>query len=541
VRSPSNRARLSKLKALAQRRAKRAHGFVIFPHRALQIHATAPVAYARAYYRSLTIAPFFGPLGRDYDFETESNLEVRIKTHSGIELVDRLNDALYDFHQYLSNFLTHPRYGPEQQVGFSRGDTLRPVGLLESAPGVYQFRIRGIVIGQRDLLAKLKGPNLDGPRAPVMRPVQPGWQRIFLCMPTRPDAGDVDGTEWYDFKPHTWKRRHKNNPLRPPIPVRLRPRVERTVVAPKYDRLYQDGIIRVAFLFGYDDEGHETTADARIIWKILTAATDRQFTKYEMGAFGYIGPGLGFEDPTDGDFSKLNLNGMTVFRRGDRVGAGPLEVTYRLEHAPLYIGGRHAPEGTVRVNGAPVKAGRSVPRGTVVRRKVSAEVRLYNFDKSSDLTTDQLLNQFISVFKDSDLVLYDGHANYGGGFFVGQQSNDILWAWNIGDYASSFSSAYQLFAIGACHAAGYFADLFYNELAPAKSPKNLDIIAAVNEADFADAAHQMGALLRAILQDHRTPNPPDYERVLLHMARPAHFQANIGVFGEPPRGGRSAG
>lgn len=533
--SRSQDARLGRLKAMAKRRAKKGRGFVILPHRALAIHETSPVRYAREYFRSLTVAPFFGPLAQDFDFETESSFDVRIATHSGIDLVDTINDTLYDLHQYLSNYLTHPRYGPEKQLGFSRGDTLRPVALREVAPGLYRFRIRGIVVGDRTLLRELRGPNLDGPPAPTMGPPAEGWQRIFLCMPTRPDSPQVGDTEWYDFSPRTWKRHHPNIPLRPPVAVLLRPRAERAVVAPKYEQLARDGVIRVSFLFGYDDEGHETTQDAATVWKILTAPTDLLFTKHEMGDFGYLGPGLGFEDPTDGDFKKLNLNGTTVFRRGFDIGAGPVDVTHRLERRPLYVGGRDAPEGTVLVGGQPVKAGRTVPLGTVVTRKLAAEVRLFNFDKSSTLTTDELLAQFVSVFKDSDIVLYDGHANYGGGFFVGEQANDILWAWNIGDYSDSFSPEYQIFAIGACHAAGYFADLFYNELSPKKGPHNLDIIAAVNEADFTDAVHQMMALFRGVVHGARSGDAPHYERILSRMIRPAHFQANIGAFGEAPR------
>jgi hypothetical protein len=142
------------------------------------------------------------------------------------------------------------------------------------------------------------------------------------------------------------------------------------------------------------------------------------------------------------------------------------------------------------------------------------------------------------VFRDADLIHYDGHANYGGGFFVGKQPNDILWASNISDYIDDFSSDYQIFSIGACHAAGYFADLFYNELWPQKGPHNLDIVAAVNEAGFDDAVHQGAALLRSFLHDQvaHSDEPAAYQRILLRMSHPASFQANIGVFGSAPRG-----
>lgn len=300
--------------------------------------------------------------------------------------------------------------------------------------------------------------------------------------------------------------------------------------------MFRDGLVRIAFLYGYDDEGHNTTQDARDTWEVLTAPPSRWFRAAQTGRFGYHGPGLGFTDPTAGHFRRLDLHGADVFRRGHGEGAGPLRVRYRLS-APLHVGGPTTPAGSVRIDGRPISSGRTVAAGTVVDRDVAVEVRLYNFDKSSRLSSARLIEQFVSVFRKNNLVLYDGHANYGGGFFIGKQPNDILWAQDIGKYVDDFSPRYQIFAIGACHAAGYFADLFYNELRPRKTPRNLDVVAAVNETAFLDSVHQMLALVHGLLQlgKGEAAQPVGYEPILLAESHPASFQSYIGVFGQPQR------
>lgn len=103
--------------------------------------------------------------------------------------------------------------------------------------------------------------------------------------------------------------------------------------------------------------------------------------------------------------------------------------------------------------------------------------------------------QFILVFKTNDMVHHDGHANYGGGLFIGDQSDDIRWASDIGGAGAS-----SAFSIGACHAAGYFADHLYNELR-SRTSLRIDIVAAVNATAFDDPAHQSVDFVRAMLQD----------------------------------------
>jgi hypothetical protein len=352
-------------------------------------------------------------------------------------------------------------------------------------------------------------------------------------MPTRPDAPGVEDTEWYDFKPRTWRRKHPDIPLGEPIPVLLHRARPQAPLAPRYDELYRDGVIKIALLFGYDEEEHLTSSDAHDIWEILTAPRGRTFTAKDTGAHGYRGPGLGFADPTGGNYRKLDFDGGNAFVRDVGLGAGPVRVRYRVQAQPLGVGDRNTPEGTLFVEGRLAKAGTTLPIGTAVQRRLRAEVRLYNFDKSSHGNSSKgLIERFVSVFKDNDVVHYDGHANYGGGFFIGDQPNDILWSSDIGTYRRFFSRDYQIFSIGACHAAAYFADLFFHDLAPRKSPQNFDILAAVNETAFEDSVHQSMDFIRAMLQDLTTTGaePPDYDRIIREMSDRNSFAAFIGAF-----------
>ncbi len=324
------RQTLQRLTRLAKSKLGSHPGLLILPRLALRIHARSVVDYVNKYFRARVRAAFTSPLGADFDFTAEQPTQVTIRSHDRASVLAAVQDELYHYHLYLSNFLTHPRYGPEREVGFSRGDTLEPVGIKEILPGTYQFHVRGVVVGRRDLLRRIAGPNKQGPRPPKVPPPPTGSTRIFFTIPTRPDAAEVGDTEWYDFTPKTWARKHPHIPLRPPIPVLLWPRRERPLVDPRYDRLFRRGRIRIELLYGYDDQGHNTTQGAHDTWRILTTSPDREFRAAETGRYGYHGPGLGFSDPTGGHFRRLSLDGTSVFRRGPGQGSGPLTVRYRL-------------------------------------------------------------------------------------------------------------------------------------------------------------------------------------------------------------------
>lgn len=532
---------LQRLRQLARSRSRSQPGVVILRYLAQRTKTAGrrrPLDYARAYFRNKVLAPFVSPLASDFDLVIEQPLTLDFYTDSGPDLVAAIEYRLQDYALYLSRYLNRPRYAAEAQVGFVRGDTLRPVGIRESAttPGLYTFKIAGLAVGRGDMLRFLRGENVQGPKPPRMDPPPQGWMRFFFFMPSRTDAREVDRTDWYHFTPDWWRRRHPSIPLLPPIPVLIHRRDTVAALAPQYDRLYADGRIRIAFLFGYDEEGHNAEEDARQIYQIITAPPSRRFATADMGPTGYHGPGLGFSDPTGGRFDRLNLDGTSVFRRDATTRYGPVAVRYQLRNGGLRVGTASAPEGNVFVNGKPVRAGTTVPAGTVVTRSVNAEIRLFNFDKAAPRTSSAgLIERFVSVFRDHDFIHYDGHANYGGGFYIGDQPDDILWADDIGSYAEDFSPGYQIFSIGACHAAGYFADLFYNELAPRKSVKNLDIVAAVNETVFDDAVQVGAELIRFLLQQGTGigTDPPDYARILRTISRPASFHAYTGVFAAP--------
>ena len=523
-----------RLRRLAKSKAESGHGPLLLPAYAKGVGTGTPIAYATRYFKNKIRAPFMSPFARDYQFVTEERRSVRVPTRDRYDLVWTIENDVADLAYYLSNFLTHPRYGPERQVGFARGESLRPYDLREDEPGEFSFRVQGVAVGRRDLFKFLAGPNKAGPVPPRGRRPPYMSLRSFFIMPTRPTAREVDQTEWYDFDPRKWPKKHPSIPLRPPTPVLFHRARPQPPLSPRYDELYEDGVIKIALLFGFDEKTHLTSKDAHEMWQILTAPRGRRFTARDTGAHGYHGPGLGFSDPAGGNPKKLDFDGTNVFVRDQGQGAGPVRVRYRLAARALRVGDPKTPEGSVFVGGRKVPGGTRLPIGTVLERLIRAEVLVYDFDKSSKgQSSKKLIERFVSVFKSNDVVHYDGHANYGGGFFIGDQPNDILWSCDIGDYKSSFSRDYQIFSIGACHAAGYFADLFYNELRPRKSPQNFDIIAAINETAFDDAVHQSMDFIRAMLQDlpGKGSEPPDYDRIVREMSDRNSFQAFIGVFG----------
>lgn len=525
-------AELERLKRLAKPKVGR-YGARILPRLALRTKATTPTEYVRAYYAKKIRAPFQAPLAEEYDFEIAERWQIRVPTEDHYELTSAIQDAMQDISLYLSNYLTHPRYLGENQIGFVRGDTLRPIDIRHEKKGTFSFRVRGVLMARRGLPGYVKGPNKGGQPFPKVPPPPAGGLWIFFEMPTRPDARGVDRTEWYDFNPAKWKRKHPTIKLRPPIPVLLRPRVRDHSLVPHYDRMYRDGIVKTTFLAGYDAEGHNANANAKRIWEALVARPSKDFSIKDTGQYGYHGRGLGFDDPTNGHFDAITDD--TVFRRGAKHGVGPLHVRYRASE-PFRVSAKLAKRG-VRANGRTLAHGDMVPAGALVEHAIEAEVRIVNFDRHSNDDAQRLNERFTSVFKDSHLVTYDGHANYGGGFYVGDSEDELLWADDIGDYAKNFSRRYQIFSIGACHAAGYFADLFYNELSPTKSPRNLDIVAAVNETSFADSVQTNIEMLQYVLQlkGPRKGDPPVYDRWLRDLSYPAEFQAFIGVFADARR------
>ena len=483
-------------------------GPLLFPRLAKDIRGRNPVAYTNDYFDHRSWAPFLSPHARDWDLVVDSPLSVRVKSRNRSQVASAVETMIGDLAQYISTFLTHPRYGAQKEVGFARGDTVRPVKLHESAPGVYSFQAKGLAVGQQDLVRWLVGPSKDKQaKSPAKLVSRPGWTTFAINIPANPEGPGVALDEWYDFTPTRWLRRHPKIPLIA-LSVRIRPRRERFLIEPNYRELYRTGMVRVGLIFGYDFElaGHGFARDARDITRILTAPTSRRFTTRDSNVFGYHGPGLGFTQ-VDGSQSGASPGpGRPLVFRRDAGHGGAIPVRYR---------------------------------GSRRSEKINAEVRVYNFDKASRRSGQELITQFVSAFRDNQIIHYDGHANYGGGFYVGSTNADELWATDIGRYQGSFDPGYQIFSIGACHSAGYFADLFYNELKPRKTPKNLHIVASVNEQAYADAVHTAVDLVANLLQvdDPRKGRALSYEQLLMELNYPSSSSAYIGVFGDPrPRG-----
>jgi hypothetical protein len=474
------------------------------PALAARTRGRTPVEYTKNYFRGRFSAPFMSPLAVDFDFRLETPLTVAVPSRDRYKVAAAVENRLHDLAQYLSTFLTHPRYGPEKEVGFVRGGTLRPTRLQELKPGRYTFGAMGILIGRPDLFRFVKGKLKDPAAAPVPTPtLQAGWLQFSINMPRSPEAREVGGDEWYDFTPTKWRRRHPTIPILG-LTLRMRHRPAHPLMTPRYHQLYRKATVRIALLFGYDAfySGHGFGRDASAIEKIITGSPLKRVSAKKTGPFGYHGPGLGFEK-LDGAGEPQSDGGPLVYVRDAQHG-GQIRVTDPTDRSIHHI---------------------------------NAEIRVYNFDKSSRRSSSRLIEQFVAPFRDNDIIHYDGHANYGGGFYVGNRRNDILWAVDIGGYRDKFNPGYQVFSIGACHSAGYFADLFYNELKPRKSPANLDILAGVNEEAFPDGVHVAVDLIANLLQidEPVMGRGLDYEQLLIEINKPSSFRSDIGVFGRPAR------
>jgi hypothetical protein len=140
-----------RLRRLTMSKAKAGHGPLLLPAYAKDMGGGSPVAYATRYFKNKIRAPFLSPFARDYHFVTEERRSVRVPSRDLYDLVWAIENDVADLAYYLSNFLTHPRYGPERQVGFARGESLRPYDLREDEPSEFSFRVQGVAVGRRDL------------------------------------------------------------------------------------------------------------------------------------------------------------------------------------------------------------------------------------------------------------------------------------------------------------------------------------------------------------------------------------------------------
>src|SRR5258708_5144416 len=371
--------RTAQRKAWFKKRAGKAD-LLRLPQLARTVKGRTAIEYTKNYFKGRSLAPFTSPVARDFDFVLNTPLTVVVPSRNRYDVAAAVEARLGDLAQYISNFLTHPRYGPENEVGFIRGDTVRPTTLTETESGHYKFRARGIAVGRPEMLEFLLGLSKD--RQAVLPPSSPtsaGWTTISLNMPADPQGPGVTQEEWYDFTPSTWLLNHPRIPLLG-LSVRLRPRSERALVAPQYPRLYRKGLVRIPLLFGYDafDVGHGFAKDARAIAKIVTSPPNRRFTTKDTGVYGYHGPGLGFSPMVQAP------GGPLVFRP-DADHGGAIAVRYP---------------------------------GARRRATIDAQIRIYTFDKASRQSGQQLIAQFVSPFRDSDIIHYDGQAKYAGRMYI---------------------------------------------------------------------------------------------------------------------------
>jgi hypothetical protein len=212
-----------------------------------------------------------------------------------------------------------------------------------------------------------------------------------------------------------------------PVTIRVLPNVGDSY--PDYRRLFEDGVLEISVFYGYDggDEDGPGGNDLLVAREFHAKITDLARRTH-------------FSDPVHEHFGRIRNS--TTFTRTILADVG------------------HGPQ--------PV------------------EVRLRLFYRRSP----KVKYHFRHALKHSDVVIYDGHSTYGGGFSL----SPTLFFANPEDIAAldremraeRTADRYQVLFVNACHSYGYYPDMFYDVLSR-KDPGNLDIVTTIEAADFADS------------------------------------------------------
>lgn len=234
------------------------------------------------------------------------------------------------------------------------------------------------------------------------------------------------------------------------VPLSIRPAANAPDAYPDYKRLFEDGVLTISVFYGFDGGDEDRPGGEDLV-------VARQF--YE--AITQAAKRLAFSDPVDEHFGRIKNS--TTFTRTilANQGEGPKPV----------------------------------------------EVRLKLFYRKSP----RVKWHFRQELKHADVVIYDGHSSYGGGFqlsrslyFANPEDTEAL---DVEMRREHTPEKYQIYFMNACHTYGYYPDMFY-ELLSQKDTSNLDVVTTINPADFADSVKtdvKMINLLTALVPRIRKP------------------------------------
>lgn len=234
------------------------------------------------------------------------------------------------------------------------------------------------------------------------------------------------------------------------VPLTIRPEAIAPDAYPDYRRLFEDGVLTISIFYGFDGGDEDRPGGEDL-------AVARQFYQ----AITQAAKRLAFSDPVDEHFGRIKNS--TTFTRAILVDEG---------------------EG---------------PR--------SVEVRLKLFYRKSP----RVKWHFRQELKNADVVIYDGHSSYGGGFqlsptlyFANPEDTEAL---DVEMRREHTPEKYQIYFMNACHTYGYYPDMFF-ELLSSKDTSNLDVVTTINPADFADSVKtdvKMINLLTSLVPGIRKP------------------------------------
>jgi hypothetical protein len=198
---------------------------------------------------------------------------------------------------------------------------------------------------------------------------------------------------------------------------------------PDYRRLFEDGVLTISIFYGFDGGDEE-----------FPGGEDLTVAKEFYQAITQAAKRLAFSDPVDEHFGRIK--NATTFTRTLEVDMG---------------------DG-----------------------KREVEVRLKLFYRKSP----KVKYHFRKELKTADVVIYDGHSSYGGGFqlssslyFANPEDTEALDAEMRREHTAD---KYQIYFMNGCHTYGYYPDMFY-DLLTKKDTRNLDVITTINPASFADS------------------------------------------------------
>lgn len=153
-------------------------------------------------------------------------------------------------------------------------------------------------------------------------------------------------------------------------------------------------------------------------------------------------------------------------------------------------------------------------KGEKVSKEILIQIRtFYGNDESSPEVKEAAKARYLEAFRDGDVIIYNGHANFGKGIMNPLQYQK-----------EDFNDRYQLILLNSCYSFSYYHQEFFN-LKPG-GKKNLNMIVNGLASQIKKSGEVNAAFLKELL------SLEDYESILMEMRKASGFDALQVVDGE---------